>query len=235
LAAIQRLRGRHDEAETLLQQALADRRQLAADFPALFDYQAALGDALAQVGIVRMSQNRLADAAKADREAIAIYTKLTDGPIVSGVHSQSLGNTLVHLAGVLAAQGKHREARDVSQQAVRSLQSALATNRNHPRFEQDLGKAILACARAEIALRDHVAASKRVRRFTSEVFADSAQNAEAGVRLIECAWLAWRDQKLPADRKLWLSLSYARRGLNQLGKSLIKEVQDRLKTAEVSR
>jgi serine/threonine protein kinase len=235
LAAVLRSAGRNDDAESALEAALAEHKRLAAEFPTLPDYQIALASALRHLGTVRRSQGRLSEAENLHGEAVAIYEKVAEDPQSSPEHRRALGIALVDLANVLGDLSKYEQAREMLQRAASVLKTATAASRPYPGHERELRAAALARARTEIALGDHAAAARCIRKFTGYGSADPAEMSQAARRLFQCVSLVWQDPTRPIDERIRNSVIYSRRALNQFGKALVTEVQQRLEAAKAKK
>ena len=232
LAAMLRSAGRNDEAESALDASLAEHKKLAAEYPALPDYQIALASAMRHLGSIRRSQGRHSEAESALGDAVAVYGKVVEGPQSSPEYQRALGNALVDLAVVLGESSKHEQARAQLARAASALRTAAAASHPHAGHQRELRVAALARARTEIALGEPAAAARTIRKFTGYGSADSTEMLQAARQLFQCASLVWHDAARPIEEKLALSTTYSRRALNQLGKSLVLELQQRLETAK---
>jgi serine/threonine protein kinase/tetratricopeptide (TPR) repeat protein len=132
VARVRRPLGELKEAEKALRDALAVRRQLAADFPPVPEYRDDLAATYFDLGLVLLPMGRIPDAEAAYREALALRRKLAaDFPAVAN-YRHGLAATHGNLGALLAEAGRPGEAEAAYREALAQQQQLLAESPKDP-------------------------------------------------------------------------------------------------------
>jgi tetratricopeptide (TPR) repeat protein len=217
---------RCQEADATYRDAVALRKQLAADFPIVPEYRRLLAGALTDLGLLLQATHRFHEAEPAFGEALALRQRLAaDFPILADDQSE-LAGAMVHVAGLARQRGNLAQARELLEQAHPYHQATLKANARHPGYRRLFRNNWLALAQVLTDLGDHAAAATAAEKLCQVAYDPAKDGYAAAAVLARCVRLGEKDAHLADAKRQELARSYADQALTMLGEAIAKGYSD---------
>jgi tetratricopeptide (TPR) repeat protein len=150
--------GRPMEAEPILQDALATRKQLAADFPTQPEFRQELANTYNSLGVLFRDTKRLKEAEAAYQEAVAVQKQLADDFSAQPHFREVLASSYNNLGVLLREMGRPKEAETAGQEALAAWRQLVAAFPNQPNLRNSLAGSCVNLALGRLDQRDFKAA-----------------------------------------------------------------------------
>jgi tetratricopeptide (TPR) repeat protein len=214
------------DAEAAYRDALALRKQLAADFPTRPDYRQELAGSHHNLGVLLYQTGRPKEAEAAYRDALTLQKQLAaDFPNQPDMQND-LAGTLVNLASLCNQQRDYAAAKGYLDEALPHHQAALKANPRHPTYRQFYRNHLWTLAQAQAGLLDRAAAVKAAEQIRDLGWnpADDAYHAACALAL--CIPIVAKHEKLDADERQAAVQFYGDEAMKLLGDAVSKGFKD---------
>lgn len=226
LAALANSQKQVDLAVTSSREVVSIRRNIAAALPQVPEHQAklanglnALGASLTARGISLLRLDRRLEAEASFQEGESLWSRLVSKHPDVPEYQAGLARVSGNWASLWSQVGKHREAADKLNQALISLNLALAKEPNRPDFKERFRHNRFRAAEAHIALRDHAEAIRAIDSAVAVAFKPADDCYTAAVLSAQCVRLAETDKDLSPIQRGERQKTYADRVVPHLTKS----------------
>ena len=199
----------------MFREAHAIRRQLAAEFPAVPEYQRGVAITLNNLGILLKNSDRLPEAEDAYREALSIHEQLASEHPTIVEHQNEVAGSMVNVARVLMMRKNFRGAREMLEQALPNHQAALRASPNHPAYRKFYRINRWRLAEACLELQDHTSAADAAVQFLQAATELPRDAYTATCLFATCARLAENDERLEAGDRQTLMTAYRDQALTR--------------------
>jgi tetratricopeptide (TPR) repeat protein len=210
----------------MYRQALAIRKQLAADFPTVTDYREGLAVTLNNLGILLKDIDRAAEAEDMYRQALAIRKQLAaDFPTVPD-HQNNVACVMVNIARLLLARQEPHAARQLLEEAVSHHQAALKASPRDPAYRQYYRNNRWTMAETLLELKEHAAAATATRELLQAATNPPHDAYIAAGLLAGCVRLAGQDERLGESERQELAATYGDSAVAALRQAFEKRAEE---------
>jgi serine/threonine-protein kinase len=218
--------GRPEEATKAYQDALAMKKQLAAEFPDVPEYRENLALSHLNLGVLLEATRRLQDAGQEYQDALALFQRLArESPDVSD-YQENLAKTMINMAILANDNNQFAQARELLGQAETHLRTAQKANPKNPHYRQlfRINRQILTTTLA--GLGDHAGALKAAEELSQSGTNSAADTYDVACALALCVPLAEKDANLAESQRRQQAQAYADRAMTMLRQAVAKGYAD---------
>jgi tetratricopeptide (TPR) repeat protein len=192
---------RHKDAETAYSEAVAIRKQLAADFPTRPEFRKVLASRHFKLGDLLMGTGRVQEAETVYTEALSMAKQLTaDFPDQPDLQ-YNLAGRLGSLARVCMSRRDFNGAKARLEEASAYLQAALRANPQNPTYRLGFRNHFMSLVRACAGMQDQVAALQTAEKLRDVGWDPPANAYDAGCSLASAIPVVKADQQLDSAKR----------------------------------